>query len=1281
MSSDLEGARHAAANKAFAQDEAGQSKRLADALAAHAKTFAIGVAPHQQTHDRDYDAAQIAFWHTEQAADELWNTTVAGEQAELWQTEYRVQASSLYAAPRVVEGSDWQDYIVDLSNAKNDWWTSFRATYDSWVASVNVQNRSQTWTTTNVFNNRGRTFADEELTRTIATATAAETRAKDLAQTQYDYFAAMWSPSESDLKEQAGAERDYLIAVATIERDAAMAALSGSTVATAAAIDAANAARTTRLENTKQAYRTDEVTANGLRKIGIATVNEAFVTDVAAANLAWTGATEAAQLAYDQGITVVDERHARTVALLDASYWRDEARTYHEQLVADFSTLPTTPPTPIAPATAWHVFAIDENGIKVVRVDAVSAAQETREATLAMADRVHDDAASVARLGYFTDLGQAQRDRDVALAGTEVTQAKIDALKNVQLFDADAYDPMRPLFPVKPQQYPWAVDEVLAEDYEVREWSVAGGYDPVKKLFKHPTPSEREEFVIPEWLRPYTGNRVHDEFTRQTDSWAGYVLAVADGNGGIYIDNNNGQQQTNQNQNGPSGTRPQVEDPVLRVNLRTPDIVHDFHTYFRDYAHLGGSVSQDAADMWIHFEAIGLSDKHTARAYRPASDEAVKHFEENTSEPADTASKLLARQAELAEKLEKLLDRGIEVADIAAFYQGMWKGFLEGLYGNVELVQGAYKLQQMSQRFGWHTAKWMFFEFYLSGQILRAQIQDSTGYDVIAMEEEVALKAADMSITALNKAKRAVELGWQIERLLEQHGAEFVQAVIQGDTAYFNEKLDYVSPALQETLAVAHLLLTELLIHLVDEVDAETLGRIAGLVLYEVVEEIAVDAALFAATAVTAGADLPVTGAAFAAHKAAKVTRIVNKLRQRLPGFIDSKVAHEVLDKLNASLVRLTRTITKYNICFVAGTKVHTPEGLRNIEDIAVGDFVLARDEHVPDGQVEPKQVRQTFKTIPGELYHVTVEQNDRCETIVCTGAHPFFVASRNEFVAAKELAVGDSLVSHGGVAGKIVAIREEVLSDLLTTYNFEVAEHHTYFVGESGVWVHNDGDFDCVGLARILERHLEAGTRPEDLFDVAFDFMRKEGMGPHEMHEHLRDVVELAYGAEDLKKLRQVIKAHDTGVEQARRLLLHLDELDPADLYLAQNVDLPRLREVDEWINPFEFHGAFGQGFDDIMMDADGNFWIVEYKGGAAKLADGQMERDWVERNIDRLLELADNPNAVLKAWSANDWRWRQMIEELQAQLEAGRVRGIVLSTPIEHHGGYRSCTASLES
>ena len=42
----------------------------------------------------------------------------------------------------------------------------------------------------------------------------------------------------------------------------------------------------------------------------------------------------------------------------------------------------------------------------------------------------------MARLGHFTDLGQAQRDRDVALAGTEVTQAKIDALKNVQLFDA-----------------------------------------------------------------------------------------------------------------------------------------------------------------------------------------------------------------------------------------------------------------------------------------------------------------------------------------------------------------------------------------------------------------------------------------------------------------------------------------------------------------------------------------------------------------------------------------------------------------------------------------------------------------------------------------------------------------------------------------------------------------------------------------------------------------------------------------------------------------------------
>ena len=43
--------------------------------------------------------------------------------------------------------------------------------------------------------------------------------------------------------------------------------------------------------------------------------------------------------------------------------------------------------------------------------------------------------------------------------------------------------------------------------------------------------------------------------------------------------------------------------------------------------------------------------------------------------------------------------------------------------------------------------------------------------------------------------------------------------------------------------------------------------------------------------------------------------------------------------------------------CFVAGTPIRTPDGFRRIEEIAVGDEVLSRDEHDPVGPVRAKRV------------------------------------------------------------------------------------------------------------------------------------------------------------------------------------------------------------------------------------------------------------------------------------------------------------------------------------
>ena len=42
------------------------------------------------------------------------------------------------------------------------------------------------------------------------------------------------------------------------------------------------------------------------------------------------------------------------------------------------------------------------------------------------------------------------------------------------------------------------------------------------------------------------------------------------------------------------------------------------------------------------------------------------------------------------------------------------------------------------------------------------------------------------------------------------------------------------------------------------------------------------------------------------------------------------------------------------------------------------------------------------------------------------------------------------------------------------TTYNFEVEGFHTYFVGKSGVWVHNTGTFDCDKLFVKLDSKID---------------------------------------------------------------------------------------------------------------------------------------------------------------------------------------------------------------
>ncbi len=150
--------------------------------------------------------------------------------------------------------------------------------------------------------------------------------------------------------------------------------------------------------------------------------------------------------------------------------------------------------------------------------------------------------------------------------------------------------------------------------------------------------------------------------------------------------------------------------------------------------------------------------------------------------------------------------------------------------------------------------------------------------------------------------------------------------------------------------------------------------------------------------------------------------------------------------------------------------------GLKPIEEIEVGDEVLAYEEET--GEQAYKPVTRLFRNTTEEWYHIRVNG----EEIVCTGGHPFYVLNAEEdrkfvefegvkasgtgtWICARELKVSDQVLLSDGSRVVIEQIEIQNLDSAETTYNFEVADFHTYYVSESNVLVHNDCIFKELGV------------------------------------------------------------------------------------------------------------------------------------------------------------------------------------------------------------------------
>lgn len=167
--------------------------------------------------------------------------------------------------------------------------------------------------------------------------------------------------------------------------------------------------------------------------------------------------------------------------------------------------------------------------------------------------------------------------------------------------------------------------------------------------------------------------------------------------------------------------------------------------------------------------------------------------------------------------------------------------------------------------------------------------------------------------------------------------------------------------------------------------------------------------------------------------------------------------------------------------CFLAGTKVTTLDGYKNIEDIEIGDIVLSYNEET--GITEYNEVKglQAKYDTEQELYEIEVNN----EVIKVTENHTFYINKNINFnfnynpntkininyykigdeykfpssnghywISAKYLKVGDMVLSADGNYYPITSIIHHSHADMV--YNFNVDNNHNYFVSHSKILVHN---------------------------------------------------------------------------------------------------------------------------------------------------------------------------------------------------------------------------------
>jgi len=249
--------------------------------------------------------------------------------------------------------------------------------------------------------------------------------------------------------------------------------------------------------------------------------------------------------------------------------------------------------------------------------------------------------------------------------------------------------------------------------------------------------------------------------------------------------------------------------------------------------------------------------------------------------------------------------------------------------------------------------------------------------------------------------------------------------------------------------------------------------------------------------------------------------------------------------------------------CFAAGTLVETEFGLRPIEQIKVGDLVLSRNESTGDTQLKPvtalipkhERLLWTVTLSVGRTLSKEVKKDVVYQT---TDDHPWRL-STGVWVQTAQLVRGMKVQRARGEAADVVSVRNTNQSG--DVYNLEVADFHTYFVGEERVWVHN---------ACLPSKYLDGGVGFSS-FDAY-----KSANGPARPGYRLHHIVEQRnagkFGAESVHNTSNIVEIDS---------VVH----DKISAYYSSKQRFSEGKTVREWLNAQSFDQQYEFGIQTMRQ------------------------------------------------------------------------------------------------